>query len=682
MAFKGFAQGLLSGDAFSAIEAELDSAINDKDGDGGVTPQPERPPSNNQGSTTTAEANLSASASVSDVEALARISKLEAKLAEKTELCAAKDAQIKLTLAEGEELSIKQMEQEKLIKKLKVQARDAQQSADALTEELSATKLNLASATELLSSNESAVAGMTAEMRTKASAASEAREAERAAEQAEYQALRLKHDALAEEHRALGLSLAQAEARDAMAAEVLRQVQVENARLLDASRIRDAGLSDQLAESSARTASAEEHAQQLAASMDRATQPFRRQVLQVSASFLPCLALPCHAMLALLSSLSPRGIFGPSLPHCHVRHFCTDERIESLVCAWARQMQKEQASILAMAEASRRSEAELKLKLAGVEVSLRAEEGKRKEAAAALGKVTAELTAQHEVRDCDLRCLMLAPERNALGSHKLLLPPRSSVLSLPCTPVSLFAHTCIFVTLASSHLCSQATELERITAEDAAAKASDAAAAAESEIGALRNDCAALAVRVEDAEAAQAQACEDAARSSEKLEEAEKLRKSEGAKHDKTVADLRSALAREEAKSAAALAGAAMARGELMADGRMSPEMDRGPRASMLSSGANHTPTAVREMAGATARQQQGELAAVRRQLERAERQQQLLLEQLTAERQVSERAAGELSALRQLAANYGTMRAQHAAALEMLGEKEEELDAVRASIG
>ena len=275
-----------------------------------------------------------------------------------------------------------------------------------------------------------------------------------------------------------------------------------------------------------------------------------------------------------------------------------------------------------MAEASRKAEAELKPKLAGVETSLSAEQSKRKEVAAALEGVTAELAAQQE-----------------------------------------------------------AAELERITAEDAAAKASDAEAAAASEIGGLRRDCAALAVRCEEAEVALAEAREEAARLGASVEEGETLRKSEGAKHEKAVADLRGALAREEAKTAAALAAAAMARSELMAEDRMTPEMNRGPRPSMLSGGANHTPTAVREMAGATARQQQGELAAVRRQLERAERQQQLLLEQLTAERQASERAAGELSALRRLQADYGTMRDQHAAALEMLGEKEEELDVMRASI-
>ena len=94
------------------------------------------------------------------------------------------------------------------------------------------------------------------------------------------------------------------------------------------------------------------------------------------------------------------------------------------------------------------------------------------------------------------------------------------------------------------------------------------------------------------------------------------------------------------------------------------------------------TPTAVRQMRSATARQQEGELVAVRKLLARAETKQQALLEQLAIERQRHAAAAAEAEALRALAADYGSMREQHAAALEMLGEKEEELDSFRAATG
>ena len=90
----------------------------------------------------------------------------------------------------------------------------------------------------------------------------------------------------------------------------------------------------------------------------------------------------------------------------------------------------------------------------------------------------------------------------------------------------------------------------------------------------------------------------------------------------------------------------------------------------------------MREMAQASVRQREGEMVALRKQLERAERQQRLLVDQLTGERRANAEATAELVALRGMAGEYHVMRAEHAAALEMLGEKEEELDAARASIG
>ena len=88
---------------------------------------------------------------------------------------------------------------------------------------------------------------------------------------------------------------------------------------------------------------------------------------------------------------------------------------------------------------------------------------------------------------------------------------------------------------------------------------------------------------------------------------------------------------------------------------------------------------AVREMRSASAKQQEGELAAARKLLGSSERRQQVLIEQLASEQQKAARAMAEANALRQIANDYSKMREEHAAALEMLGEKEEELDALRA---
>ena len=257
----------------SSTEAELESAVKDKDVD---AEPPSRRPRRTHLSWLHPTARLIEQRD--ECRRPCAIEKLEAKLAEKAELISAKDAQIAAVLEEGEQLSKRQAEQEKTIRTLKQQTREAQQSSESLAAELEETKAQLAKSTRALSERESMAAGQTAEMRAEATAAFEAREAEREAERAEYEALRVKHEALHEEHRALGVTLVQAEARDTVAAEVLREVQAENARLLEATRWRDAGLSSQVDELNARTASAEEHAQQLASSMERAIQPFRRQV--------------------------------------------------------------------------------------------------------------------------------------------------------------------------------------------------------------------------------------------------------------------------------------------------------------------------------------------------------------------------------------------------------------------
>lgn len=220
MAFKGFAQNLLSGEAFSQIEAELESAVKDKETTGPSPPPPDEDgdplvPASVEAApaalapTSASDDGNNKGAGVGGAKLDARLAKLEAKLAEKTELCAEKDVQIAAVLEEGERLSVRQAEQEKLIRKLKTQAREAQETTDDLATELEETKATLGVATRTLSEQESAVAGQTAEMRAVAHAASSAREAEREAERTDYDSLRIKHEALAEDHRNLSLQVAQ-----------------------------------------------------------------------------------------------------------------------------------------------------------------------------------------------------------------------------------------------------------------------------------------------------------------------------------------------------------------------------------------------------------------------------------------------------------------------------------------
>ena len=71
----------------------------------------------------------------------------------------------------------------------------------------------------------------------------------------ELEGLRAAHDTLGEEHRKEALGRAQAEAREIAAVEALREVQLENASLLSAARMRDGSLSSQLGELQTRSIS-------------------------------------------------------------------------------------------------------------------------------------------------------------------------------------------------------------------------------------------------------------------------------------------------------------------------------------------------------------------------------------------------------------------------------------------
>ena len=99
----------------------------------------ERPPANRLGraglGANARAASSAAAAGSSDSQKLSAASaqcrRLEARLAEKTELCGAKDAQIAAVLEEGERLSIKQAEQEKRRARKKAEATAAAAAGDA-----------------------------------------------------------------------------------------------------------------------------------------------------------------------------------------------------------------------------------------------------------------------------------------------------------------------------------------------------------------------------------------------------------------------------------------------------------------------------------------------------------------------------------------------------------------------
>ena len=89
--------------------------------------------------------------------ALAQCAKLEAKLAEKAALCNEKDAQIVAVMAEAEQLSIRQAEQEKQIRTLRASTRDAQAASESAAAELALAKTELEKTKKTLAAQASAV---------------------------------------------------------------------------------------------------------------------------------------------------------------------------------------------------------------------------------------------------------------------------------------------------------------------------------------------------------------------------------------------------------------------------------------------------------------------------------------------------------------------------------------------
>jgi hypothetical protein len=109
----------------------------------------------------------------------------------------------------------------------------------------------------------------------------EAAEAELQGARVELTNLKERFAKLSDETDALRLARASAEAREAVAADALREVQAENDRLASAGRWRDEGLATRQAELTARTDAAEAQATELAAAVNAATNPLLRQLAQL-----------------------------------------------------------------------------------------------------------------------------------------------------------------------------------------------------------------------------------------------------------------------------------------------------------------------------------------------------------------------------------------------------------------
>ena len=138
--FKGF--GELQ-NAFQQIESEIESAVTKGDdhqlsAPGSELEPDELEPAGETAEVTPEEDDESTVRPIEPAEAIAELKaklnaallqngRLEAKVLEKAELCAEKDAQIAAVLEEGELLSMRQAEQEKTIRKLRLSTRDAQQ---------------------------------------------------------------------------------------------------------------------------------------------------------------------------------------------------------------------------------------------------------------------------------------------------------------------------------------------------------------------------------------------------------------------------------------------------------------------------------------------------------------------------------------------------------------------------
>ena len=204
--------------------------------------------------------------------------KLEHRLGEKSQLCADKDSQLAAVLEEGETLSKRQAEQEKVIRQLKQELREAQAVGENATAE--AEELRQRSEDAARERREASVAQGGAREEALAEATGKAESLEQAlqSERSALVALRAQHATLQEEVAARQLETAQRREHDASVADSMAELQMENAKLVAMARLREEGLSSQVEELQARSDAAQAHVSQLGSGVTQATKPLLRQI--------------------------------------------------------------------------------------------------------------------------------------------------------------------------------------------------------------------------------------------------------------------------------------------------------------------------------------------------------------------------------------------------------------------
>uniref|UniRef100_A0A7S4BBZ3 TATA element modulatory factor 1 TATA binding domain-containing protein n=1 Tax=Chrysotila carterae TaxID=13221 RepID=A0A7S4BBZ3_CHRCT len=235
---------------FRHLEQEIESAVHNQSTPS-AEPRPDEP----------AETKSAEPAAASErPKAQQQLRRLEAKLKEKIDLCAEKDLQIAAVLNEGEMLSKRQAEQEQTIKKLRVALREAQTAAEQHGAEAATLRAQLAAAAEGEGKEGSREGG-----KGGANCSADGDELGAAEQLASVQA-------------AFEAELGAAAEREAALSESVRELQLDNARLSQAARLRDEGLAAQLGELSARSDAAEAQAKVLADAVLQETEPLLKQI--------------------------------------------------------------------------------------------------------------------------------------------------------------------------------------------------------------------------------------------------------------------------------------------------------------------------------------------------------------------------------------------------------------------
>eukprot|EP00965_Chrysotila_dentata_P189330 6173258-Pleurochrysis_carterae.AAC.3 len=337
---------------FRHLEQEIESAVHNQSAPS-AEPRPDEP----------AETKSAEPAAASErPKAQQQLRRLEAKLKEKIDLCAEKDLQIAAVLNEGEMLSKRQAEQEQTIKKLRVALREAQTAAEQHGAEAATLRAQLAAAAEGEGKEGSREGG-----KGGANCSADGDELGAAEQLASVQA-------------AFEAELGAAAEREAALSESVRELQLDNARLSQAARLRDEGLAAQLGELSARSDAAEAQAKVLADAVLQARmaacvrgQPVRRRLRLPATGF--------HLWSALARGSDPR---------LHARALLLSQETEPLLKQIASLQQGQQQ----MQAAWRSSEAALRGRLREAEAAATARGNALVKLQAHIDSLSAELEEQ------------------------------------------------------------------------------------------------------------------------------------------------------------------------------------------------------------------------------------------------------------------------------------------------